>query len=127
MALVPAENVSVPVTVWLADRLMFFRPAAVMPVNDRLLKLFVPLSVTVPALVLVKLTLLKVWLFPDKVGEVAEQFICDVLAVTVKFARLVSVVPRFIGVDADNVVVPVPKLTVLEFPLSDCMVLAVKL
>ena len=127
MALVPAERVKVPVTVWLADRLMFFRPAAVMPVNDRLLKLFVPLSVTVPALVLVKLTLLKVWLLPDKVGEVAEQFICDVLAVTVKFARLVSVVPRFIGVDADNVVVPVLKLIVLEFPLSDCMVLAVKL
>jgi len=57
VALVPAEKVRVPVTVWLAARTMFFRPAEVMPVNDRLLKLFVPLNVTVPALVLVKLTL----------------------------------------------------------------------
>ena len=57
MALVPAEKVRVPVTVWLADRAMFFRPAEVMPVKDRLLKLFAPLSVTVPAEVLVKLTL----------------------------------------------------------------------
>lgn len=56
-ALVPAEKVSVPVTVWLAVRLMFFNPAAVMPVKDRLLKLLAPLNVTVPALVLVKLTL----------------------------------------------------------------------
>ena len=57
MALVPADRVRVPVTVWLADRLMFFIPAAVMPVNDRLLKLLTPFRVTVPALVLVKLTL----------------------------------------------------------------------
>ena len=57
MALVPADKVKVPVTVWLAVREMFFRPAEVMPVKDRLLKLLVPLRVTVPALVLVKATL----------------------------------------------------------------------
>ena len=57
VASVPAEKVRVPVTVWLAEREMFFRPAAVMPVKDRLLKLLVPLRVTVPALVPVKLTL----------------------------------------------------------------------
>jgi len=57
VALVPAEKVRVPVTVWLAVTEMFFRPAEVMPVKDRLLKLLVPLRVTVPALVLVKLTL----------------------------------------------------------------------
>lgn len=58
VALVPAEKVSVPVTVWLAVREMFFRPAEVIPVKDRLLKLLVPLKVLVPpALVLVKLAL----------------------------------------------------------------------
>ena len=57
VASVPAEKVSVPVTVWLAVTEMFFRPAEVMPVKDRLLKVFAPLMVTVPALVLVKLTL----------------------------------------------------------------------
>ena len=57
VAFVPAEKVSVPVTVWLAVRAMIFRPAEVMPVKDRLLKLLVPLRVTVPALVLVKATL----------------------------------------------------------------------
>ena len=57
VALVPADRVSVPVTVWLAVTDMTFRPADVMPVKDRLLKLFAPLIVTVPALVLVKATL----------------------------------------------------------------------
>ena len=57
VALVPAERVRVPVTVWLAVTLTIFKPADVMPVNDRLLKVFAPLMVTVPALVLVKLTL----------------------------------------------------------------------
>ena len=46
-----------PVTVWLADREIFFKPAAVMPVKDRLLKLFAPLIETVAPTVLVKLTL----------------------------------------------------------------------
>ncbi len=57
VALVPAEKVRVPVTVWSAVTEMTFRPAEVMPVKDRLLKLLAPLRVTVPALVLVKATL----------------------------------------------------------------------
>jgi hypothetical protein len=57
VALVPAEQVKVPVMVWLAVTLMIFRPAEVMPVKDRLLKLLAPLMVTVPAEVLVKATL----------------------------------------------------------------------
>ena len=57
MALVPAEQARVPVMVWLAVTLMFFRPAEVMPVKDRLLKLLTPLMVAVPADVLVKATL----------------------------------------------------------------------
>jgi len=43
--------------VWLAVGEMIFRPAEVMPVKDRLLKLFAPFIVTVPADVLVKETL----------------------------------------------------------------------
>ena len=43
--------------VWFAVTLMIFRPAEVMPVKDRLLKLLAPLMVTVPAEVLVKATL----------------------------------------------------------------------
>ena len=57
VALVPADSVSVPVTVWLADREITFRPAEVIPVNDRLLKLLAPLIVTVPDEVFVKSTL----------------------------------------------------------------------
>jgi len=57
VASVPAEKVSVPVMVWLAVTLMTFKPAEVMPVKDRLLKLLAPLMVTVPAEVLVKVTL----------------------------------------------------------------------
>ena len=57
VASVPAEQVKVPVMVWLAVTLMFFRPVEVMPVKDKLLKLLAPLMVTVPALVLVKATL----------------------------------------------------------------------
>ncbi len=57
MALVPAEQVKVPVMVWLAVRLIIFRPADVIPVKDRLLKLLAPLRLTVPADVLVKATL----------------------------------------------------------------------
>ena len=36
VALVPAEKVSVPVTVWSAVRAMFLKPAAARPVKDRL-------------------------------------------------------------------------------------------
>ena len=54
-------------------------------------------------------------------------FICDVLAVTVRLARFVSVVPNEIPVDATIVVVPEPKFMVLEFPLSDVMALQDKL
>ena len=57
VASVPAEKVSVPVTVWLAVTEMFFRPAEVMPVKDRLLKVLTLLSVTRAVLVLVKATL----------------------------------------------------------------------
>ena len=57
VALVPAEKVSVPVTVWSAVREIFLKPTETRPVKDRLLKLFAPLIVTVPSLVLVKATL----------------------------------------------------------------------
>ena len=57
VASVPADSVKVPVTVWLAVRETTFKPAAVMPVKDRLLKVLVPLMVNVPADVLVKETL----------------------------------------------------------------------
>ena len=57
VALVPAESVRVPLMVWLAVMDTFFRPAEVRPINDKLLKVFAPLSVTVPADVLVKATL----------------------------------------------------------------------
>ena len=56
-----------------------------------------------------------------------ERFICDVLAVTVRLARFVSVVPKLIGVAPEIVVVPVLKLIVLEFPLSDKSVFTAKL
>ena len=57
MALVPAEQVKVPVMVWLAVTLMIFKPVEVMPVTDRSLKVLAPLMVTVPAPTLVKLML----------------------------------------------------------------------
>ena len=57
VASVPAESVSVPLMVWLSVTETTFKPAAVIPVTDKLLKVFAPLSVTVPADVLVKLTL----------------------------------------------------------------------
>ncbi len=60
VALVPAESVKVPLMVWLAVRETTFKPAAVMPVKDRLLKVLVPLMVNVPAEVLVKATFWKV-------------------------------------------------------------------
>ena len=57
VALVPAEQVKVPLMVWLAVTDTIFKPAAVIPVNDKLLNVFTPFSVTVPADVLVKETL----------------------------------------------------------------------
>lgn len=57
VAFVPAEKVRVPLTVWLAASDISFRPADVKPVKDKLLNVFAPLSVTVPAPVLVKETL----------------------------------------------------------------------
>ena len=54
-------------------------------------------------------------------------FIWDVLAVTVKLARLVSVVPKFIGVAPESVVVPVSKSMVLDELWSDAIDPAVKL
>ena len=56
-----------------------------------------------------------------------ERFICDVLAVTVRLARFVSVVPKLIGVAPEIVVVPVLKLIVLEFPLFETICDPVKL
>ena len=64
---------------------------------------------------------------PEKVGEVAEQLICAVPAVTVKLAALVSVVPKFIGPLADKATVPDPRSKVLECALSLEIELAVKL
>ena len=55
---------------------------------------------------------------PENVGLVAEQLICDVLAVTVSDDLFDSVVPAVNGVDPDKVAVPVPKSMVLMFPLS---------
>ena len=66
-------------------------------------------------------------MLPEKVGDVAEQVICDVLAVHVNAARLVSVVPNVSGVLPESVVVPVSKSIVLELPLSDDIELAVRL
>ena len=57
MALVPAEQVKVPVMVWFAVTLMIFRPAEMMPVKDRLLKVLALRRVAVPSEVLVKDTL----------------------------------------------------------------------
>lgn len=50
-------------------------------------------------------------------GELDETFIWDVLAVTVKFARVFSVVPKLMGLVPESVVVPEPKLTVQELAL----------
>ena len=66
-------------------------------------------------------------MLPEKVGDVAEQVICDVLEVHVNAARSVSVVPNVSGVLSECVVVPVSKSTVLELPLSDDIELAVRL
>ena len=58
VALVPAEKVRVPVTVWLADKAITFTPELVTPEKDKLLKLFTPLITTLPVLTTdVKLTL----------------------------------------------------------------------
>ncbi len=127
VALVPADSVSVPVTVWLADKEITFRPAAVMPVNERLLKLLAPLILTVPDEVLVKLTLLKVLPFPANIGLVALQLICEVPEINVSVAAAVSVVPNNKVLDPDNVVVPEPRLIVLEFVLLALIDPAVRL
>ena len=66
-------------------------------------------------------------MFPLSVGLGLDKFIWDVLAFTVRLALFVSVVPKFNGDVTDNVVVPEPKLTVLEFPLSATKLDAVKL
>ena len=47
----------------------------------------------------------------------AELFICEKLAVTVRLARFVSVVPKFMV--PDRVTVPVSKSITLVFPLFD--------
>jgi hypothetical protein len=96
---------------------MIFRPAAVIPVKDRLLRVFAPLILTVPAEVLVKLTLLKVLPFPANTGLVALQLICEVPEINVSVAAAVSVMPNNKVLDPDNVVVPEPRLIVLEFVL----------
>lgn len=59
--------------------------------------------------------------------EVEEQLICDVLAVTVRLARFVSVVPKLIAVLPDKETVPEPKLMVQEFPLLETSCCNVKL
>ena len=60
-------------------------------------------------------------------GLAFEQLICEVLAVTVRLARLVSVVPKFILVAPLSAVVPEPKFMVLVLLLLDAILSAVKL
>jgi hypothetical protein len=94
VASVPADIVSVPLIVWLAANETILNPAAVVPVNDRLLKVLTPL-ITYEALgeLFVNATLYKVFPFPEKLG-IPFKFICEVPAVIVNSAEVAIVVPK---------------------------------
>ena len=65
---------------------------------------------------------------PEKVGFALDKLIWAVPAVIVRFAKVVSVVPKLIArVLSDRAIVPLPKSKVLEFPLSLETPAAVKL
>ncbi len=79
-------------------------------------------------LMLVKLTLLNVWLLPENGKKAPDpKLSCEVLDVKVRLALVVSVLPKSIGVEPESVAVPVPKFIVREFALFEPIPLAVKL
>ena len=120
VALVPAESVRVPFTIWFAVILNAPTPAEVLPAIDRLLKVLAPKTAGPVKVVFVRDTLWNVVPVPPVVVPlictfVPEQIIVEVPALNVRFVPVLSST----AVAALNVTVLLPKLIVRVLLLLD--------